>query len=336
MPAIRMAIVALVVIQFAVDASADPTTAAQERKAIQSLRDGGAILFDKDGESAAEGKDVVEIVYLVGDADAVDSLSNLQHLPSPENVTLEIRILKGGQSKKLAAQAGVLKRLKGVAISFSMDFLTSDIDLENVSRIENLTRLSVNSLQRLAVTDEGLKSIKRLKRLRVLSLNNTRISDAGLVHLKGLSKLEFLSLMRTDVNGNGLRHLKGAPVQSLLLVDTKVDDDGLKVIGEFKGLERLFLTNCPVKGPGLKHLTSLKKLRDLVLSGTRIDDGALKHVSEIPNLRSLSLHRCNVTDAGIEHLKKMKSLRKLLVSDTKLTPAGIKKLQMHLPAVKLE
>lgn len=80
-----------------------------------------------------------------------------------------------------------------------------DKDLEVVSRLEMLTRLS---LERTAITDNGIGVLKNLSHLQYLNLLGTKVSAVGLMKLKGLNKLSQLYLYKTAVSNADFAQLK--------------------------------------------------------------------------------------------------------------------------------
>lgn len=234
----------------------------QHEDAIAALENAGAIVSFKDADAARKNSSraPVEVVFLSGGRTAVEAVPFLRQLANAGEATLEFRSLDAGQAKNLSAHAEILARLNAVEIGVSLKTPIDDAGVCDLSKIPNLRRLSISSLDRLDVTDAGLACLAGLKELKSLSLNNTRITDAGLAHLKELKNLELLSLMMTDITGSGLRHLEGLPIQTLVLIDTKVNDEALQALRDLGKLEQLFLTGCPIRGTSLKHLSGAGRI----------------------------------------------------------------------------
>jgi len=92
-------------------------------------------------------------------------------------------------------------------------------------------------------------------------------------------------------------------VTTLVLRHPKIADDGLRRIRGLTELETLNLHRAKITSSGIAHLQDLPKLRILLLQGTGVDDDAVRHLVKIKHLRALNLQGTNVSTAGIARLK---------------------------------
>ena len=95
-------------------------------------------------------------------------------------------------------------------------------------------------LDKLPITDEGLKTLAGLRELRSLPLNRTKVTDAGLAHLVDLPFLSRLDLAETAVSDAGLVHLE----RIVTLKSLNVQGTGLTEAGARRLCEAL--PNCRV------------------------------------------------------------------------------------------
>jgi len=316
-------------------AGADAPDCAQ---ALAGLSKAGADFLPDDGDKSDDRcKHVTKIVFSDMDAAAVAGLTHLRRLPDLGHFTLTLHVFDARMSEALAAHAEVLSKLQFVDVYTSLDLPVSDTHVCHLSKIPTLRCLSISSLDRIDVTDDGLQCLGGLQKLTHLSLNNTRVTDGGLVHLKGVKNLTYLSLLLTDVTGEGLSHLTELPLRTLFLVGSKVGDDQLKHLPQFAQLERLAINECPIDGTGLKHVANVKTLRNLSLSMTNVTDESLAVLQRLPKLEELFLYDCSkITDAAVESLAGMQSLKRLVINGTQITKAGVERLHLALPDAVIE
>lgn len=91
----------------------------------------------------------------------------------------------------------------------------TDVALETVARLPNLTRLR---LQNTAVTDTGIARLAGLAHLESLNVFGTRVSDAALEPIAAIKSLRAVYVWKTDVTAEGVARLKAA--RPTLVVET--------------------------------------------------------------------------------------------------------------------
>ncbi|MBA3485340.1 MAG: hypothetical protein H0T51_26395 [Pirellulales bacterium] len=70
-------------------------------------------------------------------------------------------------------------------------------------------------------------------------------------------------------------------------------------------------------------------------SSSSIDDDWLLRVAELEHVEVLSIWSPQVTDVGVAHLATMRNLQSLHLSGTQVTEAGLEKLRLAAPKLKL-
>ena len=96
----------------------------------------------------------------------------------------------------------------------------NDEKLGKISRLHNLTRLS---MEHTAVSDNGIQQLKSLKKLQYLNIVGTRITDKGLLQLKELKELRSIYVYQTKIAMGDWQTLKNAFPQA------KIDSGGYSV-----------------------------------------------------------------------------------------------------------
>jgi hypothetical protein len=151
----------------------------------------------------------------------------------------------------------------GIDIRNKSDFTDREIDL-----VVECPQLVDLTLEKVTITDEGLKKLREASQLSRLILNDCPISGQGLKTLATLPCCDTLI--------------------SLGLRGSKVNDEDLMAMQSFVHLQRLDLSKTAVTDHGL---SSLEKLPLLVLnlSGTAVTDAA---ISQLRNKRpALTVNR---------------------------------------------
>jgi uncharacterized membrane protein/mono/diheme cytochrome c family protein len=100
------------------------------------------------------------------------------------------------------------------------DSKLNDKMLENISNLSSLTRLS---LERTAITDQGIGQFKNLGKLQYLNLIGTKVSAKGLEKLSGLKELRQIFLFQTLIQPSEVDQLKK------LFPKAKIDLGGYKL-----------------------------------------------------------------------------------------------------------
>jgi internalin A len=225
---------------------------------------------------------------------------------------------------------------------------TTDADLDRVTGMAKLERLS---LAQTRVTDAGLERLHELKQLRELDLYFAEFfTDDGIAALKGLSNLERLNLRGTKVTSRvfePLSHLTA--LQTLDISYSQIDDSGVELLAELPRLERLALGGTRIGVVALSSLKLLPALRHLDLSGMqRVDSGhwgltlsaaVLGELGTLESLESLNVSGAVLNDIGadkpglkeekrqsldgLEKLAGLQNLAKLDLSRTPVNAAGL-------------
>jgi mono/diheme cytochrome c family protein/uncharacterized membrane protein len=97
---------------------------------------------------------------------------------------------------------------------------TTDEELEEITKLTSLTRLS---LEKTLITDKGLQQLKNLSQLQYLNLVGTKVTAQGVEQLKGLKNLQQIYLYQTAISHDEWDNLKKA------FPKTMIDTGGYKV-----------------------------------------------------------------------------------------------------------
>ena len=92
-------------------------------------------------------------------------------------------------------------------VSVSGVCVTSATD-RNLGFLQQMAKLQSLSIEKSAITDNGLVAIVDQTELVYLWLDDTQIGDAGLTHLSGMKKLRFLYIHNANVTDKGIDALK--------------------------------------------------------------------------------------------------------------------------------
>lgn len=110
------------------------------------------------------------------------------------------------------------------------------------------------TLDRTAVSDEGIRFLAPMGNLASLSLKGTRITDSSLRSLQVTKSLGGLGLDKTRITDDGLAPLAGLELSWLSLRDTRVSDKGLRYLHPIKTLQQIDVTGTRVTREGIKAL----------------------------------------------------------------------------------
>lgn len=160
--------------------AAEPNS--DQAKAIAEIvKRGGTVTVDE----KSPGKPVIEVRFVVGNADDTDDTSDAADSALP--------FLMGmNQLRKLDLDRNAV----------------TDTGLKNLAGMKRLRELHLGGC--LQVTDAGLKHLRDLEALEYLSVSSTHVTDAGLEYLPELTKLQFLNLVSTKVTDAGVKKLQQA------------------------------------------------------------------------------------------------------------------------------
>lgn len=176
-------------------------------------------------------------------------------------------------------------------------------DVKAIGGLSSLRSLTLETLEYLGVSDDGMRSLAAFQQVESLSVRDfcdgvvgSKPINEGLDVLVKLPKLRRLALVGFPVvTGKGLANVwKLTQLQALLLdlqriSSSFINDEALAQISEMRELEELSIgaSGGTVTDKGLKNLTSLKKLRQLDLGriGGYSDDALASVMKALPNLQ---------------------------------------------------
>lgn len=139
-------------------------------------------------------------------------------------------------------------------------------DIELLSGLPNLRRLSLAQTRASAGTFE---EIKNLPNLRQLDLTATLAGNAEVRQIAELKRLEALSLSDTRITNRALSYLKELPqLAELALANTRIGDEGIAHLEEISTLKKLNLGNVRVSPQGILRLR--KALPNTAMEGSGV------------------------------------------------------------------
>src|SRR5439155_19847214 len=100
-----------------------------------------------------------------------------------------------------------------------------DTALENLGEIRSIRELT---LERVRITDGGLRYFENLKNLDLLNIREAPIRGGGLAAVTSLAKLKKIDLNGCPISDEGVHRLQGSEIEELHLSRTAVGDLGLK------------------------------------------------------------------------------------------------------------
>jgi hypothetical protein len=243
---------------------------------------------------------------------------------------------------------------------------------EDVLRYLDSIDIEALDLERVPVTDEGLRHLRALKGLKALSLGDLEITDEALVYLRGLEALEELDLYGNLITDRAMEHLSGLTnLKSIDLGNTAVSDEGIMRLAALPRLETLGLESTLVTSAGARRFQEAAPRveivkRDEYADGPTVrspsatcwilsqaDDQDLRRMEQtneagrkdrrragevryLGEIERLFVMGPGVTDGGLGYLESLTRLRRLVLLNTQVTDEGIKKLQQALPNCQIE
>lgn len=264
-----------------------------------------------------------------------------------------------------------LEKLTGIDLTRTQ---TSDITLERLSKLNNLTSIKISNLPRspwnhnlLFVTNQGIKHLSTLSSLTKLDASKCgELTQLALEQLTDLS-LTFLNLssigVTRETNFKAVFQPNNALTRSLTqleLSEWSIKDEDLAYFSQLKNLTYLDLSHTLIKGNGFYHLSSLLKLNKLLLRSPYLVEFAgistLKHlhgldlnncsnlkeltgIEALIHLRGLNLMQTSVTENCLPALESLKNLRVVRFDTSflnKVSDAMVTRLQAAIPELELE
>ena len=126
---------------------------------------------------------------------------------------------------------------------------------DGLKHIAELEKIEWLNLWDTKVDDKGLAHLKKLTALESLPVGRTAITDAGLLHLEKLPQLAYLGLRDTAVTDTGIKHLAKYPaLTELNLRGTKVTDECIATLIRMKKLRKVWFGETKVSNGGVARL----------------------------------------------------------------------------------
>lgn len=188
------------------------------------------------------------------------------------------------------------------------------------------------TLERHAISQQGLELLPQLTHLTTLEMAATNLGDARLQSLRLLTKLEKLDVSYTNVSDDSLPDIgELKSLRILKLEGLTITDLGLRHLTELHCVESLSLSETRLSNSGLQILSKMPRLSTLEIDATRINDKGLEYLAPLVGLKRLSVKYTDVTDRGLSFLGSLKELAVLEVRGTAVSFDGIAALQAQLP-----
>jgi internalin A len=208
----------------------------------------------------------------------------------------------------------------------------TDAGMKHLLALKDLESLG---LQRLTITDTGLKVVTELTKLRDLRVSFCdHVGDDGLKAILAANhqfeRLEIGFSTFTDDGTNGLE--KQADLREFDAHSSKgVGDATLERLAGLTRLERLDMCGTTVTDEGMKHIAKLDRLTYLNFNQTKVSDAGLKHLAGLTRLTRLQLDNTGVTDDAIDDLSKITTLTNLKLDGCPISADAAARLQKKLP-----
>jgi len=197
-------------------------SAAEEKEAIQKLKDLGALVIVTDGHASALNLSNVEPKgNSIGDA--MPWTTKLAHLQSFNAANSKI----------------------------------SDADLETVGKLRTIGDLN---LQNTGVTDAGVAHLAKLDRVETLYLSGTPITGTALSTLGKLGSLKTLGISDTKTTGGYQGLAANASLQRLIISNVELTDADATAISSLPALNHLDMDGATVSDAGLAEIRAKVKL----------------------------------------------------------------------------
>jgi len=237
----------------------------------------------------------------------------------------EMVIKAGGSIGWATREYGNAARLEEIpAEPFVVRSITAsgakEITDESVLAFGQLPYLNELDLADTGVGNQGLRGLSGLESLDSLTLNRTAVTDDGIRWLTANRDLCRLALQGTQVGDASLKEIRKLPrLRELFLGQTAITDGGLKELAGHRGIVWLSLvSNKSLTGKGAAELKFLPSLQILDLAGTSVDDAGALALAQFPQLTFVNLSSTQVTKDGAARLQA--ALREAIVFHPALPP----------------
>ena len=229
-----------------------------------------------------------------------------------------------------------LQNLKALRLSGSHTAAT--VDDGGMNAVAQISDLKVLSLDKLWVSDDGIRALSTLKHLEELYLAGTTIGDGALEFIATMPAIRKLRLSNDSISDDGLKNLSA--LHNLVELDVSEDslltDSGMQYLSGLTNLQKLNLWRVQIGDTGVQYLKPLTNLKWLNLDNTRLSDAGLPALKGMQNLTFLHLGSTSVSDAGLIHLTGLTALRDLKVTRCGVTKEGAAELKQTLNNTEIQ
>jgi len=231
---------------------------------------------------------------------------------------------------------------------------TTDQDIQLLQHIPDLESVR---LERMQITDDGLKHLAPLHRMRSLALDRTGI--ASLTNLGEHPHLTEIVLHETDIDDEGIRDLlKWPTLDGIAVLGGRLTDRSVDTLSRLPRLQTLWIDGNRFSTDGLAKLSRITTLRTLLIGHTPANDETVRELGSLPQLRTLNLFQldvtgrafsiarafpelselefvgCQVTDADLEAMVLPRKLTRLVVRNAPLTQSGVNRFRETHPRLE--
>ena len=158
--------------------------------------------------------------------------------------------------------------------------INSDLSVDVIKAINDLTKLEVLILTNTNITDETLKQIRFPKSLKVLDLVNTDITGKSLLWISENCDLEHLDITATRICNSDLKHLNSLRNLKFLRLSMNHLDEQLFNYFNNYSIEHLNLDHLPMSNLNVSALKSFKNLKKLEINYSGINENIHKQLKE--------------------------------------------------------
>lgn len=197
-----------------------------------------------------------------------------------EGSTTNVTVQSGNQSFK-CTKLSDLPKGEFFVTHFLLDGFKApfprQIANEETAILSGLGRLVRFQINKIGITDDGLKFVASCPEIAVMELHGLDLTDECFRHFAGLKKLKVIDFDAgcRAMTGSGLAQMQGSPVETLEFTAGGFDDAGLTHLESFKDLSSLGLAATRVTDSGIATLQGLSKLTSLNLANTNVTPEAL-------------------------------------------------------------
>lgn len=200
--------------------------------------------------------------------------------------------------------------------------------LEMISRMKTLRCLKL--IKDSSVTDTTLKNLSRLPNLTDLSISDHEDLTGSVLNDLRHTSIRRLNLRKCpSLSAKNLEALsKWKELESLDLQNNLITRQYLKALRKVRNLRGLTLSDSKFEPGALDMLKELPRLETLVISNTKITDQDLNAIADVKGLKAIDITSCDkLTNRGIMRLRQ-KSPKIIFLSQDKgiLTPSELNML----------